>query len=94
MTSDRLRILILFADAAMIASALQDHLEDDYDVVTLDDLRDPMDDLTMLIEARPECDMHIVLNEEPEWNEQKFGKKAIYKMPNADRQYLQKWQPR
>jgi hypothetical protein len=96
MDKKRLRLVVLFAQAAWVADVFRRELDGEkYEVLTLDDMcrtEREQDNIFHLInyhqdEVNIEC---AIENDDVPFYASKTDK---YKMPNAQRQYLQKWQP-
>ena len=96
MDKNRRRLVVLFAQASLFAEVLRRELDDDkYEIVTLDDMcraEAERDALFYLENLRTE-DMQVSYVLEADDLPYKGAKRDRYKMPNAQRQYLQKWQP-
>lgn len=97
MKKDRIRLLILFAEASMFADVIRRELDGvDYEIVTLDDLslferqRDPI----FYLQSLGDMDMRDYYIHDTDPVDENFTQRGKYKMPNADRQYLKKWQPK
>jgi|GEM_PF-4682511 len=96
MDKNRTRLVVLFAQASLFADVLRRGLDSDkYEILTLDDM------------CRAECEQdntfHLINYHQDEVNikcviendDAPFyvSKTDKYKMPNAQCQYLKKWQP-
>tara|TARA_A100000171_G_C2054290_1_gene106715 strand:- start:296 stop:589 length:294 start_codon:yes stop_codon:yes gene_type:complete len=96
MDKKRLRLVVLFAQAALVADVLRRGLDSDkYEILTLDDMcraEHEQDNIFHLINLhRDEVNIECVIEND---DAPRYASKTDkYKMPNAQRQYLQKWQP-
>ena len=97
MDRSRIRLVVLFAQAGLLADVLRRELDsDNYEIVTLDDMiraEREQDNIFHSVnyhhdDVNIEC---IIENDDVHYSAQ--AKQSKCKMPNAQRQYLQKWQP-
>jgi hypothetical protein len=97
MDRKRLRLIVLFAQAGLFADVIRRELDSDkYEILTLDDMfraEREQDNIFHLInyhqdDVNIEC---VIENDDMHYGAP--AKQNKYKMPNAQRQYLQKWQP-